>query len=219
MFGTGKIAESCSFYLNKKFSISAYVCDKEFMPEGTFLKKTVVTLESLVENYPPSKYSAFVAIGYQELNSLREQKVKKLKKLGYNLVSYCPKGSSLSKQIGYNSIVMDEAVIQPYAKVGNNVFVWGGAMVGHHSLLKDHSWLSGSCAVGGGTIVGENSFIGLNSTIGNSINVGQNSIIGSGSICNKSIPSGTVLITPDTQPYRLNSNQFTRFSSEFNCGN
>ncbi|MBW8190819.1 hypothetical protein K0504_07210 [Neiella marina] len=181
--------------------------------------KPVIAIDSVAKSYPPNEYAAFVAVGYQELNTLRESKVEQLTTLGYQLVSYYPQHTPINGPIGHNSMIMDDAVIQPCVTVGNNVLVWGGAMVGHHSVLQDHCWISGGCAIGGGATIGERTFVGINATLGNAITVGRDAIIGSGAICNKCIAEGSVLITAETPTYRLNSHQFIRFSSEFNSRN
>ena len=217
IFGTGKIAEAVTHALtqNNEYHICAYVCDKEFITNNEFLDKPVIETNQITEKYPSNLYSAFIAIGYQELNSLRANIVSLFKEMGYELVSHiCPKIQT-ELIIGENSIVMEDSVIQPCVKVGSNCFIWGGAMIGHHVSIEDNCWITGASAIGGLSKIGKNSFIGLNATIGNEIQIGANSMIGAGTICCRDLPESSVLVAPNTEPHRLTSKQFIRLSTCF----
>lgn len=217
IFGTGKIAEAVSFFFERdsNYVISAYICDDAFVSSETFLDKPIVRLSQFEGKYDNKDYHVFVAVGYQGMNQLRAQKVEYFDNLGYAFANYVSPQVLGSFTIGKNTIIMDGAMIQPHAKFGNNVFVWGGAMIGHHAIIGDNCWLTGGCLVGGLTRLGQNSFVGLGATVGHEVSIGEKCMLGAGTLTCKSIKSGTVLIMPDTEPHRLNSDQFTRMSTCF----
>ncbi len=217
IFGAGKIAEAVSYYFERdsEYKIEAYVVDDEFVAADTFLNNPLVKLSEVVEKYPSKDFTVFMATGYQGINQLRTSKYEYFKQLGYSFASYVSPYVKGDFTIGENTIVMDNAVIQPCVKFGNNVFVWGGAMVGHHATIRDHCWLTGGCQIGGIVDLGESTFVGLGAVIGNEVKIGKKCMIGASTLTTKSLPDKTVLLVGPTEPHRLNSDQFTRMSSCF----
>jgi sugar O-acyltransferase (sialic acid O-acetyltransferase NeuD family) len=220
IFGAGKIAQAASYFFNRDsgMDIAAYCCDKEYVQADSFLGKPLLAAEDVPAAYAPDEHLMFVALGYQGMNDLRANKVEWAKDRGYALASYRSPLVPGDYVMGENSIVMDGAAIQPCVTLGRNVFVWGGAMIGHHAVIQDHCWITGGCAIGGVTTVGEKAFVGLNATLGHEIAIGRRCMIGANALVNKSLPDGSVLIVRDTEPHRLNSDQFSRMSRCFNLG-
>jgi sugar O-acyltransferase (sialic acid O-acetyltransferase NeuD family) len=217
IFGAGKIAEAVSYFFERDsgYAIAAYICDDAFVPSDTFLGKPLVGVSKAVELYPPGRCAMCVAVGYQGINELRASKYDYFKRLGYSFASYVSPFVKGNFTIGENTVVMDHAMIQPCVTIGNDVFVWGGSMVGHHAVIEDHCWLTGGCMVGGAARIGTRSFVGLGAIVGQEVHVGEKCMLGASTLTTKNIGSGTVLITPPTEPHRLNSDQFTRMSACF----
>ncbi|MCO6499929.1 MAG: acetyltransferase [Vicingus serpentipes] len=217
IFGAGKIAEAVSYYFERdsEYIIAAYIVDDTYATAATFLNKPLIKLSDVEQKYPPSEYTVFVATGYQGINQLRTSKYQHFKQLGYSIANYVSPYVKGNFTIGENSIVMDNAVIQPCVEFGNNVFVWGGSMVGHHAIIQDNCWLTGGCQIGGIVNLGAGTFVGLGAVIGNEVQIGEKCMIGASTLTTKSLKDKTVLLVPPTEPHRLNSDQFTRMSSCF----
>ena len=217
VFGAGKIAEAVSYYFERDsdYNIAAYVVDSEFISGDSFMSKPLVGLDFVVQNYPAADFEVFVAIGYQGINQLRTDKFNYFKDNGYSFASYISPTVKGNFTVGENTIVMDNAVVQPCVKFGSNVFVWGGAMIGHHAVIEDNCWLTGGCLIGGIVTLGNSTFVGLGTTIGNEVNIGEKCMLGASSLTTKSLETLTVLVAVPTDKHRLNSTQFTRMSSCF----
>lgn len=217
IFGAGKIAEAISYYFNREdeYEIVAYVVDDAFATKDQFLGKPLVKLSEVETNYSAKDYTIFVATGYQGINQLRAGKYDFFKQKGYSFASYVSPYVKGDFTVGENTIVMDNAVVQPCVEFGDNVFVWGGAMVGHHAVIHNHCWLTGGCQIGGIVDLGASTFIGLGAVIGNEVKIGQKCMIGASTLTTKSLNDKTVLLVGPTESHRLNSEQFTRMSSCF----
>lgn len=217
IFGIGRIAEAVTYFFERdsNYTISAYVCDDAFISSETFLGKPVVPISKFEDKYKPESYEMFVAVGYQAMNQLRTQKFEYFKKQGFSFANYVSPNVLGNFTVGENTIVMDGAMIQPCAKFGNNVFVWGGAMIGHHAMIEDNCWLTGGCLVGGLTKIGQSTFVGLGAIVGHEVVIGEKCMLGAATLTCKSIKSGTVLVAANTEPHRLNLDQFTRMSTCF----
>lgn len=217
LFGAGKIAYAVSHYIKawSSYEICGYATDAAYVGEGTFLGKPVVAFEEMAKRFPPAEFGAFVAVGYQGMNALRRQKVEEVENLGYQLVSVVHPAAPGDLTVGANCFVASAELIQPGVVCGNNVFVWNGALVGHHAELGDHCWITGGATIGGCVKIGRRCFVGIGATVGHELTVGADCMLGAGSLTTKSLDDGTVLIARDTEIYRLNSEQFLRFSDCF----
>jgi sugar O-acyltransferase (sialic acid O-acetyltransferase NeuD family) len=221
IFGIGKISQAVSYYFNRDsdYKIIAYAVDDVFANQSEYMGVPLVKLSDIKEQFNPQVHNVFVAVGYQGVNSLRANKYKYFKELGYSFASYKSPYVFGEYSIGENTIVMDSAVIQPLASFGNNVFVWGGAMVGHHATIQDGCWLSGGCLIGGSVNLGRSSFVGMGAIVGQEVKTGVECMLGAGSLTIRSIGDKAVVVKEQTEIHRLNSEQFTRMSSCFNVNN
>jgi sugar O-acyltransferase (sialic acid O-acetyltransferase NeuD family) len=156
----------------------------------------------------------FVAIGYANLNRLREEKYRAAKNLGYPLLSYIHSkaGPLYDIPIGENSFILEHQLIQAFASIGNNCFIWSGVLVAHHATVNDHCWITSGACIGGNSTLGERCFLGINSTIGHMIEIGNDCLIGAGALVTRSAPDGTVFVEENTPTFKLNSQQFLRIT-------
>jgi len=157
----------------------------------------------------------FVAIGYHDLNSVREIKCREAIEKGYKLVSVISPHARLplNVTIGWNCFIMPPALIHPCVEIRNNIFIFSGAMVAHHSVIDDNCWLTSCCNVSGNVHVGANTFLAVNATIGHSVKIGKKCFLGANSLTVKDLEDEKVVISESSKPLRVNSSQFLRISS------
>tara|TARA_Y100001978_G_C23683075_1_gene430200 strand:- start:969 stop:1652 length:684 start_codon:yes stop_codon:yes gene_type:complete len=218
IFGTGIISDCLSpFFENCDcFDVIAYCVDNEFKKADTFRGKPIISLEDLDNNYGSQNFKIFVALGYHDLNKLREKKFNYFKSKGYTLVSFIPESyKSVPIDIGENCLILPGANIQPHCKIEDNTFIWNDALVGHHTLIKKNVWITGGSAIGGLCEIGENCFLGLNVTVGPCVTIGDNCILGAKSLTTKCLKSNSVVVEQDTSIHRLDSNQFLKLTKAF----
>jgi sugar O-acyltransferase (sialic acid O-acetyltransferase NeuD family) len=175
----------------------------------------VVAFEDLVQIYPPETHDLFVALGYQDMNGLREAKCHQSRELGYTLPSLIHPQSGLPTDCVYgdNCFVMNQVHVHPRVRFGDNVFVWSGAMVGHHSTIGDNCWLTSNVSVSGVVSMGKNCFLAVNATVGHSVEIADHCFIGANALVVKSTKPHEVYVVESTKAFRLNSQQFLRMSS------
>jgi len=200
IFGTGEIAELAHYYMvnDSNFEIVAFTADKKYITEDTFLNKPLVAFEEIEKHYPSSDFAMHVALSYNKLNLIREQKYHEAKSKGYELVSYvCSKSvfwNDLS--VGDNCFILENQTIQPTVKIGNNVMIWSGNHLGHGCVIKDHTYLSSHICISGHTVIGERCFIGVNSTFKDFITVGDRVFVAMGALVTKDIKNDSVILGP-----------------------
>jgi sugar O-acyltransferase (sialic acid O-acetyltransferase NeuD family) len=217
IFGVGKIAEVIHYYASNecKFEVAAFTVNKQYLDVESFQGLPVVSFENIENTYPPDQYDMFIAIGYHDLNKVRENRCKEAISKGFNLVSIVSPRSNLPANVvhGWNCFIMPPAIIHPCVKLGNNVFIWNGAMVGHHSIIEDHCWLTSCCNISGNVHFGSNVFMAVNATVGHSVKIGKNCFLGANTLITKDLEEEKVVIAESSKPIRLTSSQFLRMSS------
>lgn len=216
LFGTGKIAEVILHFFNTCTERKVVACtvDRQFIPGSEWHGLPVVAFEDLLQTYPPETHDLFVALGYQDMNGLREAKCAQARAYGYSLPSFIHPESGLPADCVYgdNCFVMNQVHVHPCVLLGNNVFIWSGAMVGHHSTIGDNCWLTSNASVSGVVAMGKNCFLAINATVGHGITIADECFIGANALVVKSADAGQTFLAESTKPFRLNSRQFLRMS-------
>jgi len=200
IFGTGEIAELAHYYMvnDSDLEIVAFTADKAFIQDKFFLGKPLVPFEEIESAYPSKDFDMHVALSYNKLNLVREQKYHAAKAKGYHLVSYVCSRSVFwnDLSIGDNCFILENQTIQPTVRIGNNVMIWSGNHLGHGCQIKDHTYLSSHICISGHTVIGERCFVGVNSTFKDFITVGDRVFVAMGALVTKNIPDDAVVLGP-----------------------
>ena len=216
IFGTGKISEVISYFFERKssYDIYAYTIDSKYKKSDTFNKKPIINFENLLDDCPPEEFDVFVALGYQNLNQLRAKKYNEVKAKGYYCPSYIDHNSNIPDDLihGENCFLMSNSLVHPKVKIGNNVFVWSGAIIGHHTKIEDNCWFTSGSNISGNVNIGKNSFFAINSTIANSLEIGENCFFVANTLITKCVNNNSVYIEPSSEKFRLDTEQFLKFS-------
>lgn len=214
VFGAGKIAQIVSSYFSRMpdVEIVAYTCDASHMSTALRFANPIYPYEEIADHLEPRKHHIFIALGYQEANTVRAQRLFSAFDLGFKPINCIAASNLIDVNVGINCFVAPGAVCQPHSTIGDNAFLWDQALVGHHARVGDHAWLSGGCSIGGGATLGSHCFLGLNAIVSPQITIGERTIIGAGAMVTKDATSDSVFIEPATAKHRLNCAQFLRFT-------
>lgn len=214
IFGTGDIAQLAHYYFStdSDHEVVAFVVDSQYLNARVFCGLPVVEFEDIVEKYPPSEYSLFIALSYTKLNSVRKDKYKAAKELGYELVTYISSRAIILNEgmIGDNCFILENNTVQPFAIIGNNVTLWSGNHIGHHSVIGDHSFIASHVVVSGGVVIGEQCFIGVNATLRDHIHIEDRCVVGAGATLLGDLESEGVYIAAATERSKVPSTRLRR---------
>ena len=203
IFGTGLIAEEMYHYfsLDSDYDVIGFTVNKNYLKKKFFLKKKVYSFENITKYLNSKKFYLFVAIGYTDLNQLRQKIVNEAKKKKFKIASYISSKSSFysSEKNFENNVILEHSTIQPTAKIGKNVFIWSNNLIGHHAIIKDNCYISGHCSVAGSSVIEKNCFVGVNSTVVHNVKVGKNCLIGANSLVAESISNQSISIPNKTK--------------------
>ena len=89
IFGTGPQARLARrfFDADSSFDVVAFTADEEFLEADSFDNLPCVPFEKATSIFPPESFDLFVAIGYTDMNRLRQEKYEQALARGYSLPS------------------------------------------------------------------------------------------------------------------------------------
>ena len=173
----------------------------------------VIDFEAMEERFPPEEYETYVAITYTKLNRVRRRLYHACKEKGYRCASYISPHAFVwhNAEIGENTFIFENSIIQYCAKISNNVVVWSGCHIGHRTAVESDCWLAPCVAVSGFCHIGSGSFIGVNASVGDNVRIEKDTVLGAGTVVVKSLKdSGRVYIgTPAKSLPRTSYEQFS----------
>jgi sugar O-acyltransferase (sialic acid O-acetyltransferase NeuD family) len=184
------------FEKDSKYEVCAFAVNEAYIQEKIWLGLPVVAFEMMEKYYPPSKFDAFVAIGYSKMNKIREKMYHETKNKGYFLPNYISSRCSFlsEEELGDNNLILEDNTIQPFVRIGNDNVFWSGNHIGHDTIILDHNFISSHVVVSGYCTIKNNCFIGVNATLHNEVVLEMESLVAAGAIiARKTIERGVYL--------------------------
>ncbi|WP_288408952.1 acetyltransferase [uncultured Herbaspirillum sp.] len=214
IFGASDLGQLAHYYFTRDsdYEVVAFTLDGEYIKEDHFCGLPMIPFEDLVQHYPPSSHSLFVALGYSRVNEIRRQKYLQGKALGYAMPSYVSSHATVLNdgKIGENCFILEDNTIQPFVTIGNNVTLWSGNHIGHHSTIEDHCFIASHIVISGGVTVKQACFLGVNATVRDRVTIGEKCVIGAGSLIMADAEPEGVYIGPTTERSRVPSTRLKK---------
>jgi sugar O-acyltransferase (sialic acid O-acetyltransferase NeuD family) len=182
------------FTHDSEYQVAGFSVEAAYLKRETLFGLPIVPFETVEKSFAPSKYKAFIALTYAQLNRLRKRLYIEAKKKGYPIVSYVSSRAFVWRNvsIGENVFIFEDNTVQPFVRIGNNVILWSGNHIGHHSVINDHCFIASHAVVSGFCEIGEHCFLGVNATISNNVKVAPDCLIGAGALILKDTETGKV---------------------------
>lgn len=141
-------------------------------------------------------YDFFVGIGNA---SIRQRMQNKLVKDGCSITTLIHPKSSIAYDvtIGFGSVIMAGAVINPGSTIGEGCIINTGASVDHDNIIGDFSHISVGAHTAGTVTIGKRSWLGIGAIVSNNITIGNDCMIGAGAVVVKDLKEvGTYVGVP-----------------------
>lgn len=200
IIGLSSNARLAKFYFETDSSheVVAFSVNREYMTTDEFEGLPVVPLEELPAYFPPETHAAFVAVGYNGMNRVREKLYNEAREHGYRMTSYISSHATFLTTIpaGENCFILEDNTIQPFVKIGNNVVLWSGNHIGHDTVIGDHTYITSHVVISGFVDIQPYCFFGVNSTIRDGITIAESTLIGAGAVIMKSTEETSVHLPP-----------------------
>lgn len=163
-------------------------CNKD-----TFIGKPVLGNNTEFEKYRDNNF--VIAIGNPDVRERIAFQMREVK--WYTAIHPSAIVSSINVILGQGSVVMANAVINPYVQIGKHCIINTGAIVEHDNIVEDFAHISVGTKLAGSVKVGKKTWVGVGATISNGISVCENCMIGAGAVVIKNIDiTGTYVGIP-----------------------
>jgi len=174
------------FTYDSPYEVVAFSAEKNFIKHPELNGLPVIPFEDLENVFDVNKFKVFIAITFTQLNRVRTRLYNEAKRKGFSFASYISSKAFVWKnaELGENTFIFENNVIQPFTKIGNNVILWSGNHLGHRSEIKDHCYISSHVVISGYCEIGESCFLGVNSTLANNIIIDRDCRSYSSRFCN-----------------------------------
>lgn len=173
-------------------AVVAFTVNKEYKTTESFEGLPVYAFEDLTNYFNKEDIGILIAIGYNNLNKLRENIYLSCKNTGYKIYTFISKNALIySNEIGEGSIIMPGSYVGPFCKLGLCNIIKFGVSLPHHVNIGNFNWIAGGTIFGGKAQVGNHCFIGLSSTIRNEIVIADETFIGAKSYMSSNTKVGS----------------------------
>lgn len=190
IFGVESTARIVHWYFknDSDYEVVGFTLDSKYINEAEYQGLPVVPFEVVQEHFPPDQHEMIIALGYNNMNKIREAKYNEAKAKGYKLANYISTRCSFltEEPHGDNIIVMEDNTIQPFVKLGSNLVFWSGNHIGHETEIGDNCFITSHVVISGHVKVGSNCFFGVNSSIRDAIEIAHGTLVGAGAVIMKS---------------------------------
>lgn len=214
LIGDSAFAEVAHEYFtwDSQYTVVAFAVERPYLKRTTLLSKDVVAFDELSSKFPAADHDVYVAVTYGQLNRLRTRLLVSLQAMGYRPATYVSSHAIVAKNvsIGQHCFIMENNVIQPFARIGDNVVLWSGNHIGHHSSIGNNVFVSSHVVVSGYSSIGSNTFLGVNTTIANNVAVGSDCWTGPNVTLMKDTNDGELYPGSQTEVSRVGARRFFR---------
>lgn len=214
IYGNGKIAKIVYEYVKKEFDIICFTVPGKLITEKVMKGLPIHPFEMIADLFEPASHKMIIAIGYHQMNKIRNQIYLEAKTVGYKFINYIHPSAHIHDDliIGENNIILDNVSIQPGVRIGDNNFIWSNSVIAHECSIDNSCWIASGTVIAGSTEIRSGCFLGINATIGHNIIISNNNFIGANTLITKSTDINEVYLMQDSQKIRLDSQRFLKFS-------
>jgi sugar O-acyltransferase (sialic acid O-acetyltransferase NeuD family) len=186
IIGAGEQGEIAYEYLthDSPHVVAGFAVESQYLDGDRFLGLPLVALDDITTTFSPERYRALVAVSSTHLNRVRSRLYHQVKSLGYTCVSYVSSRAFVwhNVEIGENTFVFEDNVLQHRVRLGDNVILWSGNHLGHQTTIGTDTFVASHAVISGFCDIGRSAYLGVNCTIANNLTLGDECVIGAGAV-------------------------------------
>jgi sugar O-acyltransferase (sialic acid O-acetyltransferase NeuD family) len=218
IFGNGSMAKVLFSYARHSHDIAGFTVDSSCIQgdSTTFLGKPLVPFETVQTVFKPSEHNLLIAVGFLEMNMLREKKYIEAKQKGYTFTSYVHNSLIMHDDvtIGENCIILEYVSIHPGSQIGKNTFISSNVGIGHDCSVGPANWINSGVSIAGGCAIGPGCFFGVNASVGHDVQVGAYNFVAANTLLVKKTEDHAVYLSESGTQFPLKSRAFLKFIRE-----
>jgi len=189
VFGLKQFADLAAYVLehDSPFNVAGFLIDKPYRTLDVKHQLPVVDFDTLEQSFKPDEVYLLISLSYQDMNGVRRSRYEDAKARGYQCISYVSSKATTwpDLQVGENSFIYENTVIQPYATVGHNCVIRSSVHISHHVHVGDHCFFAPGVVTGGNVVIEEQCVLGLGSIVRDSVRLAKKTFVGAGAVVTK----------------------------------
>lgn len=185
IFGDTSFAERLYKYITieNRDAVIAFTQEQKYISKNELCDLPVIPFENLKEKFNFC-FSIIIALGYSQMNAIREKVYYLCKKNNFQIGTYISKNAIIyceATEVREGCFICPGVVIGTDCSLGVCNIIESSVVLSHDNCLGNFNYISSSAVIGGNTTIGNNCFIGLNSTIKDSLILPDKTLVGAGS--------------------------------------
>jgi sugar O-acyltransferase (sialic acid O-acetyltransferase NeuD family) len=195
-----------------RYQIVGVTADDEFVASGGLDGFETIPLSLALQAFPPTAARVIMAIGYGDLNRVRESVFGRIKHAGYAVETFVHPSAYVSRDavVGEGCLILPGAVVEPGVTVGVNSVVWSNVTLAHDCQVAEHCWIAAGTVVSGHARIHRNTFVGVNATIVNDVTVGEYSLVGAAAFISRNTRPHSVYLARSAEPLRFSAEEYAQ---------
>jgi len=185
IYGCGAFAKLMHYYFStaNQYEVVAFTVDSIFLQDTFIYGLPVIPFEDITDDYPPSDFSMFVAIGYKSMRN-RKRTFEKAKNKNYDLVNFVSNNAITYSNLilGENNVIMADVVIEPFVTMADNNILWSKSLICHNCNIGSHNYFAPNSVLSGYVIVRNLCFFGTRSSVIDKLVIADESFLVAGSV-------------------------------------
>jgi sugar O-acyltransferase (sialic acid O-acetyltransferase NeuD family) len=203
-------------YARHSMDICGFTVDDVCIAENTntFCGLPLAPFSKVQNVFDPHTYRIILAMGFIQMNELREQKHNEATEKGYAFASYIHESVIIHDDvlIDDDCIILDHVSIHPGSKIGRGTFISSNVNIGHDCLIDPYNYITSGVSIAGGCQIGAGCFLGINSSVAHGVRLGARTFLAANTLLNKNSEEDSVYLSEPGQLFRLKSKSFLTFS-------
>jgi sugar O-acyltransferase (sialic acid O-acetyltransferase NeuD family) len=214
IYGNGSIARLVYSYSKKYFNIVGFCVDDALVNKNNPLSLPIIPFSKIHSVFNNKDYKILIAVGFVEMNEVKQKKYNQFLDLGYNFASFIHPNFYLHDgvTIEENCVILDNVSIHSGSKIKKGTFISSNVNIGHDCVIEDNNWINSGVSIAGECTIGQNCFFGVNSSVANGITVGKKNFIGANTLINKDTSDDQVYISKPGELFKMSSKNFIKYS-------
>lgn len=216
IYGNGPQARVVYGFAARHADVAAFVVEDTLIDrQRSFKGLPLCGLGEMKARFAPSCHRVVVAVGYGEMNGIRQRVSEAVADLGYDFASYVDPSVNLPEdvEIGANCIVLDHVSVHAGGRIGRGTFVSSAAVLGHDCELGDYAWVGSASAIGGNVRIGRRCFLGVSAAISHGLSLGDECYVGAGATVVRDLPAEATILSEAARVLPVKSRNFLALTS------
>ena len=196
LFGAGQIAEVAKVYLDAHGPdrVVGFTVDASHRHGDSFAGLPLVEWETLEERFPPGEIKLLGPLSYRRMNEFRRDRHLQGRQRGYDFTTFIHPASHIyTDAIGENCFILENNVVQPFARLGDGVMMWSGNHIGHHCVIGDYCFIASQVGLAGGVQLGARCFVAGKAGVESGVSIGEGCFLGGGVVVKKNLPADSAV--------------------------